>query len=631
MPTRRAIDVLVIVLVASTCHAAYAICLPDLVLSGTTVSTPRTFSSCDSITAGSGFTITATGDAVLEAGSQIVINDGFQVDAGGRLTARIVPAPQAERLSLTEISAEVGIEPDYYEGSTTHGLGVNWIDYDQDGWPDLFTTNGFGLDPHLYHNLGNGTFSKVDELLPELPDVEMAGSVFGDYDNDGDLDIFIQVTNEQWELYGFNLPDGPTDILLKNLWAENGGRVVDGEPLFEDVASIAGVDGTLVEPWGDYPAWRSMTGGWLDADRDGCLDLYVGRNVNNSAGHAANFDTLYRNNCDGSGSFADETAERGLYDGTDPATLRPALAFLAGHLDEDLWTDIYVVNMATNTGIGQDHRDILYLNDGDGTFTEASAASPGLCDDAGAGMGIDTADLDLDGDWDLYISDVLGDDWDTPPPGNVLYLSNGDGTWQDNSAPEAGLVAAGDYLSGSWSVNFLDVDHDGYEDLLVGFRLRKVLFINDRAGAFVPLTTSVGLSDAFRTRGAASADFDRDGDLDVAAIHQRGELELYRNDGSESANWLEVRLVGSTSNRAAIGAVVELSTNGLTMMRQVKGGSSTHSQDDLVLHFGLAESSIVEQLTIRWPSGLVETHEGITGNRLLQCREGDGVCTVWSP
>ena len=526
----------------------------------------------------------------------------------------LAAAPATAAVVFTEVSDAAGIPNDTFNGTSIHNLGINWVDVNNDGLPDLFVVNGFDLKAHLYKNMGGGQFLAVDQVLPPLPNVEMSGSIFADYDNDGDQDIYIQVSNEQFDLFGENEASGPANLLLKNLFVENGNQV--SAPLFEEVAAAAGVQALPPAPLGAYAGYRSMTGAWLDYDRDGCIDLYVGQMVLQAAGLPQNQDLLFRNNCDG--TFEDVTVAAGIHDGTVPQTLRPALASMAAHLNDDMWPDLYTVHVHETSPF---HHDFIYLNNGDGTFSDATGNSPGVGNDAGSGMGLDTADIELDGDWDLYISDVFNGTNDAPPLGNPLYLSNnGDGTWTDNSA-----VAADIEGQFSWAINFLDADHDGYEDVFVGTSadIQYYFYLNDQDGTFTWASDAVGFVDAGKfARGAAVADYDRDGDLDIAVVNMGGLLELYRNDSTDSGNWLEIQLDATVSNRSAINSLVKLKAGGLNMMRQVKGGHSAHSQDDLLLHFGLGGAVQADEIRVFWPSGAQDLLTNVAAGALIVVTEG---------
>ena len=255
-------------------------------------------------------------------------------------------------LRFTDVSIESGVSGDTYHSRSAHSLGVNWVDVDRDGRPDLFAVGGDPeFPPRLFRNLGDGTFEAAHHLLPELPAYEMSGSLFADYDNDGDPDIYVYTDRQEWYLHGANVPDGPPNLLLKNLLAEHGGRIPAGRPLFEEVAAAAGVDDLAAEPFGEQPAYRTKAAAWLDYDRDGCVDLYVGHTVMNRADLEAQRDRLYRNRCDG--TFEPVTVPT--------SALRSGFAVLAAHLDDDLWPDVYVGNVSFDLSWPH-HWDQVYRN-----------------------------------------------------------------------------------------------------------------------------------------------------------------------------------------------------------------------------------------------------------------------------
>jgi hypothetical protein len=502
------------------------------------------------------------------------------------------------QVQFTEVSVQAGISGDAYVSRTVHGLGVNWVDFDNDGWPDIFTVNGFNGDgSHLYRNERNGTFSNQDILLPAMPNDEQMGSVFADYDNDGDSDIYIFTDNQAGPVGPFA---GPVNILLKNQWVENGNQVIPGQPLFVDVAAAAGVDDLLDTPHADGPAYRASTGGWFDYDRDGHVDLYVCHWDRGKHGEDQAKDRLYRNL--GNGTFEDVTTTTGLIPVDDGTYARSCLAFIGAHLDSDMWPDIYIGNVDAPMPFS---RDYIFQNNAGTGFTERTLDSPGVGDDADAAMGVTIGDLDLNGGWDVYLSDLGGG---VVPQGNPLYLHTGaDILYLDNSADVAG--AAGE---GSWGVNFFDVDHDGYEDLYVASMgdNANLLYLNNQGdGTFTKHPPGVG---AIMSRGSAYADFDRDGDLDIAVVEINGSLHLYRNDSTNSGHWLQIQLVASDnqsslwSNRDAINTLVKVTANGQTYMRQVIGGDSGHGQNSLDLHFGLGAATTISQIEVLWPSGATE-------------------------
>ena len=538
------------------------------------------------------------------------------------LSTLLLAAPCGRaQLRFEEVREEAGLDQFTYISSTFHDLGINWIDFDNDYDADLFVvTSTSGEPPHLYRNNGDSTFTLVDELLPPLPTgINFAHSVFADYDNDGDNDIYIFVDNAHFRgLFAFNRQEGPPNLLLRNLWSEQGGRIMPGQPLFVEVAEQAGVAGLADPPLHERaPGMRAKTGGWLDYDRDGCIDLFVGHDIFGrvSFGRRSVRNRLYRNRCDG--TFEDTTASSGVDDGTDPSRFRPTLAFLGAHLDGDLWPDMFEVNVEATAP--EFERDVFYVNNRDGTFRDATAESPGLGDDSAAGMGIDVADINLDGNWDIYISDLFETRADAPPLGNVLYMGNDDGTFADNSAPEAGVAA-----DSSWGVTFFDADQDAYEDLLVATmgRLEEALMYRNKGdGTFEDVTVAAGMMSP-DGRGTAVADYDGDGDLDPAIINDYdGILSLYRNVTPLQGSWLRVRLRARQSNRSAIGALIKLRAGPYNMMRQIKGGSSSHSQDELVAHFGLGSESI-DEIRIYWPSGAEDVLQSVAPNQTITVTEG---------
>ena len=516
------------------------------------------------------------------------------------------------QILFNEVAVTAGIGSDTYDSSSDHGLGITWIDYDNDGFPDLFAINGAGLPAHLFHNEGDGTFTNQDALLPSLPLNEQTGAMFADYDNDGDQDIYITVAGALPDQ-----PDGGLNILLQNQWVENGNQL--STPLFIDVATAAGVENRADTPFGALEGYASYTGAWLDYDRDSCIDLFVGSMDWDDAGTASNANFLYKNNCDG--TFTDVTLASGIDTG-DSNDLRPTLAFFGGLLTPgDLDPDVYVVNVHDASPF---HHDLIYENNGDGTFTEFSSSMPTFGDDSGAGMGTAVADIDHDGDWDIYVTD-LPDPGGVEPvaEGNVLYLGNPDGTWSENAGPAAGVES-----NASWGANFADFDQDGYEDLWVGTIAPnnpvQSIYHNNGDGTFDDITSSAGFLTEFPARGTAAADYDRDGDIDIVQVNLFNRIKLYENISSGQGNYLQIDLNATVSNRSAIGTLVEATVGSTTYMRQVNGGASAHSQDDLVVHFGLGSATTVDELKISWPSGTVQTLTNVGVNQLMTVTEEGG-------
>lgn len=514
---------------------------------------------------------------------------------------------QAPPVEFAEVGAERGLGGDAYASALGHSLAPVWIDYDGDGLPDLFVPNGAGLAPHLFRNAGEGSFARVDHLLPPpcssaappcLPDdVDLADAVFADYDDDGDPDIYIATD-------GVPAPDGagPPNILLRNLWEENGGQ--ESTPLFVDVAAAAGVDDLAP---GSTSGHRSSAAAWLDYDRDGHLDLYVCHGPGDPAGAPLLRDRLYRNL--GDGSFADVTAPAGIDAGVAPALRRPCAALLAAHLDGDRWPDLWIASAGDQSPHGLDRILQNRIDDG---FVDRSADSPGVVDDGGLPSSLTVGDPDLDGDWDVYVADAS----DGVGAGNALYLGTGNGIgFQDDSASAAGVVAAP-----SWGAHFLDVDNDGWEDLFVATADGNDRLYYNRlgGGTFTDVSATAGFTASTSSRGSAYADFDEDGDLDIAVVTENAGLLLYENRSPPAVGCHRVEIEGAGaaaggSSRDAIGTVVRLQSGDRWLMRQVtsRTPSGPGAPDaayvpvgSRVLHFGAGSEGFGE-ISYIWPGAVV--------------------------
>jgi len=364
-------------------------------------------------------------------------------------------------------------------GCTGLSFGVAWGDYDNDGDLDLYVAN-YNEANVLYRNNGDGTFTDVTDEAGVSCRGHSRGVAWGDYDNDGDLDLYVA-------------NDG-ANVLYRN----------NGDGTFTDVTSEAGVSCTGSScgvAWGDY-------------DNDGDLDLYV-----------ANFyeaNVLYRNN--GDGTFADVTSEAGVgYTG-----YSRGVAWSDYDNDGDL--DLYVANYEAN---------VLYRNNGDDTFTDVT-------DEAGVGYtgsswGVAWGDYDNDGDLDLYVANYEA---------NVLYRNNGDGTFTDVTG-QAGVGCTGNSRGVAWG----DYDNDGDLDLYVAnYYGANVLYRNNGDGTFTMVGAGVGCTG--NSRGVAWGDYDNDGDLDLYVANDEANV-LYRNNGNLN-HWLQIRLHGTISNRSAIGTKVKV-------------------------------------------------------------------------
>jgi len=487
-------------------------------------------------------------------------------------------------------------QPHPYTDGNSHTGGIAWVDYNGDFWPDLFITNGGGLRQFLFRNDGDGTFSDVSDLVRKPHElVEPAGVKFGDFDNDGDSDIFLPVDTPHPFNSQIQMPhDGGPNLLYLN----------NGDGTFDEAAEAAG----LLDPRG----WRNSAAALGDIDNDGFLDVYLGNWAPGNWPHD-NDDRMLRNQ--GDGTFADVTEEQG----TD-SLARDTLTAQFFDADLDGKLDLYVGNIA-HIDSPPDYQpdDIFYLN-GAGSFRDATADSPGLGDDAIAAMGIDVGDIDNDGDFDVYVTDK----WDATevlPLGNPLYLGNGDGTFSDNACQDRGVCVG--WVS--WPAKFEDFDRDGDLDLWTATQntwMPDQLFVNDGTGHFTYHLLDDFVDNA--AHGGSTADFDGDGDVDIYVWNQASDSTLLVNDGIDDNHWLELKLFGTASNRDAIGAIVRATTSSGTQMRRVSGGDSAHSQRELILHFGLGTDDSAE-IEVTWPSGTVQDLGTVSGDSLVFVDESEGV------
>jgi hypothetical protein len=516
----------------------------------------------------------------------------------------------------------------------TMGAGVAWIDYNQDGYLDAFFVNS-GYTPYfhpaeppqpaLYRNNGDGSFTDVTVASKIHTDgTFFMGVAVGDYDNDGYPDIYIT---------GYR-----HSVLLHN----------NGDGTFTDVTVAAGV--------GNDGAWGTAAG-WFDYDGDGKLDLLVTNYVQFDEDHPVSCGEtkpgyraychpdsfhgasmrLYHNN--GDGTFNDVTEKAGLVNG-DGKSLAVVLADLNG----DGWPDIFVAN--------DTQRNFLYINNGNGTFRDASYTSGAGFSEEGrpeAGMSADAADLRNNGMFDLYVSHL---DFEL----NRLYLNNGNAIFTDDTI-RSGLGQS-NMLESSFGARFFDFDNDGWRDLLVtnghildniplyhpqvSYAEERRLYRNTGEAHFVDVTNTQG-SD-FRAprvgRGLAVGDYDNDGWLDFLVNNNGQEAQLFRNEGQRNASvggvvtrnhWLGVRLVGTKSNRDAVGARLKLTAGNFSSFDQVKGGMSYMSAQDPRIYFGLGAHARVDTLEIAWPSGAKEIVRGITADQIVTIVEGQGLSAYRYP
>ena len=519
----------------------------------------------------------------------------------GDAAAGAVSLAGSPAVTLTRVTSEIGLTGAYTEGNSHMG-GVAWVDYNGDYWPDLFITNGGGFDHYLFRNEGDGTFTDVSNLVhkPDIS-VEDGGVCFVALDNDGDEDIVVYVDSPQFLTLGFNVSEGGPNLLYRN----------NGDGTFSEDALAAGI----VDPLGR----RNDVGGLADYDHDGYLDLYLGhwQRLSPFTEGITDYDRMLHN--DGDGTFTDSSAATRVNGyGRDPL----AVCWFDANMDG--WQDLYVANTHPYTTgyTDMDSNDTLYVYDPTrGRFWDETGNPRGVGDDSKAAMGVDVGDIDNDGDWDVYVTDVydLGD----PPPGNALYLGTPEGRLLDNEAPQRGVAT--DTQNVSWPCNFTDFDNDGWVDLWVGtgeVNAREFLFLNDQDGTFTEVSVPDFTSN--RVKGGSVADYDGDGDMDIASWNEESDTCIFRNDTDNGRSYIQFKLFGNTSNRSAIGATVFVTVNGETQMRRVSGGDSAHSQQELLLTFGVDQATVVDEVVFRWPNGNEETFNNVPANRLHFVGEGQG-------
>ena len=472
--------------------------------------------------------------------------------------------------AFTDITEQARIQ--HKHRGFMYGGGIACGDFNNDGFLDLYIPNGKGFRNLLYINKGtnNGklTFSEVAYSSGVANDTsEGVGAVSGDFDNDGDLDIYVA-----------------------NYFDENKLYLNDGNANFVDATALAGV--------GD--PGPSTSAALTDYDNDGYLDIYV-LNRNH---HTANYtNRLYRNN--GDGTFTDVTQQTNVgYVGT-------ALGVGFCDYDKDGDADIYVVDEFAV--------DCLYRNNGDETFTNI-AASINLA--IGDGMGVDFADYDNDGDFDIYVANYLKD---------YLLKNNGDGTFTE-VADQIGIINYGI----GWGVNFFDYDNDGDHDvyvvngamIFVARERPNPFYRNNGDGTFTNMAFEYSVADSGDGRGSVCADFNNDGYVDLFLINVlRGRSILYLNNGGDN-NWITLKLVGTQSNKSAVGARVEVMAGNLKQIDEVRAGSSYASMHPLDLEFGLGQMNVIDSIAIHWPSGVVQQLTNVGVNQILSIVEPTDITNV---
>jgi enediyne biosynthesis protein E4 len=492
----------------------------------------------------------------------------------------------------------------------TMGSGCALLDYDRDGWLDILFING-GRTPDspplkpshhaLYRNLGNGKFRDVtgQSGLSEESHYGM-GVTVGDYDNDGYPDVYITHF-------------GPNTLYHNN---RNG--------TFTDVTREAGVG---------CPEW-STSAAFFDFDKDGYLDLYVVNYLDSSYEkyplctvkniraycHPRNYqgvaDRLYRNM--GDGRFQDVSERSGIANAEGKG-----LGVITADFNGDGWTDLYVANDSV--------RNFLYKNNRDGTFSDVTLASGTGYDNQGkpeAGMGVDAGDYNGDG-----LMDILVTNYDAET--NALYRN--DGGWLFLDERWAAGVAQTDRFLLGFGTGFLDFDNDGDQDLVLvnGHVIDNIELIQpglhyaqpaqlleNRGGKFFECPQFFASNTPRVGRGACFGDIDNDGDVDIVISNSGHESILLTNQVGSKGNWVLLNLIGTGSNRDAVGARITLTTEAGDQTKQIIGGRSYLSASDLRVHFGLGQARTIRQLEIKWPSGAIDRLQNLEIDRILSIKEG---------
>ena len=539
--------------------------------------------------------------------------------------------PYPEKLApvqFSDVTTSAGIRFRHHNGAfgkkylpETTGSGCAFIDYDRDGWPDILLINGmdFADAPKkrravmaLYHNNQDGTFSDVTARSGLAIPMYGMGAAIGDYDNDGWDDIFVTALGQ--------------NRLFRNLGETTPGR-------FGDVTAKVGLAG---------PPAFGTSAAWLDYDRDGRLDLFVGNYVGwtiendihcSLDGTSKSYCTpesypgqtarLYRNR--GAG-FEEVTEKAGVADPTSKS-----LGVATFDYNRDGWIDIFVAN--------DTQPNKLYQNNQNGTFTEVATTAGVAFSEEGkarAGMGVDFADYDNSGFPSLIVgnfsNEMLG-----------VYHNEGKSGLFIDEAP-ASTIGQATLLSLTFGLFFFDYDLDGRADIFLAnghvaddinkvqpkitYAMAPKLFRNEGGKRFTEVTARAGapFQRPLVARGAAYADFDNDGDLDILVTTNGGPARLFRNECGNQNRFLRIRALGTRANASGIGARVTVTlADGTRQWQTVHSGSSYCSQSELTLTFGMGRNDLATRVEIEWPGGKTERIKDLAANRLYTIREGSGV------
>jgi len=528
-------------------------------------------------------------------------------------------------VQFVDATSKAGIRFKHIDGRSgqkylleTLGSGAAFFDYDNDGDIDLYIVNAADLPGFtskvpptnvLYRNNGDGTFTDLTSQTGVGHPGYGVGCAVADYDNDGYQDLYV--TN-----YGPN-------VLYHN----------NGDGTFTDVTQKAGV--------GD-PLW-STSCAFLDYDNDGDVDLYVVNylefSVETSTWWEVNGvrtycsppdqfagsvfhgepDTLYRNN--GDGTFTEITKEAKI------SCIGVGLAVAVGDYNNDGYADIYVANDM--------EQHYLFKNNGDGTFTDVTLfTGTGYSEDGvpGSGMGAAFGDYDNDGDFDLVVSNAAN----MP---TIFYHNDGNGFFTDVSFASGIGQKTLSYFK--WTNEFIDYDNDGFQDLFIAnghlqdnielfldstYPQQNQLFHNRGDGTFSDVSSEAGPGMLLKksSRGVAFGDYDNDGDTDIFISNSNQTVDLLRNDGGNQNNWLMIKTIGVKSNRDGIGTRIKVISGSLSQTKEVKSGSGYLSQSDLRVLFGLGTHTKADLVELRWPSGLVERIRDVKAGQIITVTEGSG-------
>jgi enediyne biosynthesis protein E4 len=548
----------------------------------------------------------------------------WQGIGAGVLASAVLAPLRAAGLGFrfVDVSGPAGIRFQHNSGAyggkllpETLGSGCAFLDYDGDGWQDILLVNSMDWPGHkrqpstpkLYRNNRNGTFTDVTKAA--ALDVEMYGMgvAVGDYNNDGFPDVFISCVGQS--------------RLFRNL----------GNGKFVDATKAAGLMGRQ---------GLSTSTVWVDYDRDGFLDLFVcnyvrwtaehdvfcsldGKNKSYCTPEAYRGDTCWLFHNRGDGTFEDVTASSGVFDSSSKSLGVAMLDY-----DQDGWPDLLVAN--------DTQPNKLYRNLHNGKFKDI-AVEAGLAfsneGKARAGMGVDVGDFENSGKPGIVITNFDNE---------MIGLYHFAGKGYDDVAIQEGLGVASRNTLG-FGCLFFDANLDGRLDIAVanghidetvrnirgnvGYAQAAQLFLNQGGGKFEDVAAEVGggFDRPKVGRGLAVGDFDRDGDLDVLLTTNNGGACLYRNDVTNSYRGIRFRLVGTKSNRDAIGATVRVFANGQQQTRMVRSGSSYLSQSELPVTFGLGTTEKIERVVIDWPSGRKEEYKQLGAGKTFQIVEGKGI------